>query len=183
MWSRPGARALRFEATEELSVDRLAFWWRARFPIAGPLGLAVADELEGAKGRLRVSALGIPLRTKTGPELTVGQAMRYLAELPWVPHAIADNPHLEWCEVDERTVEVSARIGPSRAAVYWTFDDAGDVVRAIGSRPYPTGRTFVPRLWGGDLGEFATIAGLRCRPPPRSGGTCPTAGSSTGAAA
>jgi hypothetical protein len=34
MRQRPGGRAMRFSALEELAVDRIAFSWRARFPLA-----------------------------------------------------------------------------------------------------------------------------------------------------
>jgi hypothetical protein len=39
MWQKPGARRMRFEATEDFAVDRVAFSWRARFPIVGRLAL------------------------------------------------------------------------------------------------------------------------------------------------
>jgi hypothetical protein len=37
MWQRPGAKAMRFEATEDFDVARVSFAWRARFPLLGPL--------------------------------------------------------------------------------------------------------------------------------------------------
>jgi hypothetical protein len=96
MWKKPGARALAFEATEDFAVDRVAFSWRARFPIVGPLALSVVDRFGDGAGELRVSLFGIPLQRQAGPELNVGEAMRYLAELAWAPHAIAANRALEW---------------------------------------------------------------------------------------
>jgi hypothetical protein len=39
MWKRPGARRLRFTATEDFAVDRVRFFWRTRLSIAGPLPL------------------------------------------------------------------------------------------------------------------------------------------------
>jgi len=94
MWKKPGARAMRFQATEEFAVERVAFSWRARFPIVGPLAMTVVDEFADGAGQLRVSLLGIPLQTLTGPETNVGEAMRYLAELGWAPQAIAANREL-----------------------------------------------------------------------------------------
>jgi len=43
--------------------------------------------------------------------------MRYLAELPWVPQAMAVNRQLEWRELDRQTVEVATRVEPTRVAV------------------------------------------------------------------
>ena len=161
MWKKPGARPMRFEAIEDFAVDRIAFAWRARFPLVGPLALTVVDELADSDGRLRVSLLQLPLQTQTGPEIAIGQAMRYLAELVWAPHTIASNRELEWRDLDERAVEVMTRMGATRAAVRWEFDAAGDVVRATGTRPFPVGKSFVPRPWGGDFGEFDRLAGTR----------------------
>ena len=64
MWKKPGARAMAFQATEDFAVERVAFSWRARFPIAGPLAMTVVDEFADGVGQLRVSLLGIPLQTQ-----------------------------------------------------------------------------------------------------------------------
>lgn len=158
MWRQPGARALAFEATEDFAVDRVAFSWRARFPIAGPLALTVVDRFGGGAGELRVSLLGIPLRTQTGPETDVGEAMRYLAELVWAPQAIAANPELSWRAIDERTIELAYDAAVT-ASVRWEFDEAGRPVRAKGVRPYPAGKSSVATPWGGDFGEYRDFAG------------------------
>ena len=161
MWKQPGAKAMRFEATEDFSVEHVAFSWRARFPIVGPLALTVVDEIADGAGQLRVSLLGIPLQTEKGPETTVGQLMRYLAELAWAPHAIAANRKLEWREVGANEIEVACEAGGERAEVRWQFNKGGDLKGATGERPYPAGETFVPRPWGGDFGEYASLGGVR----------------------
>jgi hypothetical protein len=161
MWKKPGARPMPFTATEDFAVNRVAFSWRARFPIAGPLTMTVVDEYADGDGQLRVSLLGIPLQTQRGPETTIGEAMRYLAELAWAPHAIAVNQDLEWQQLDDRTVAVACEVAKTTAAVRWEIDEAGDLARATGTRPFPVGKTFVPRPWGGDFGDYASFAGAR----------------------
>lgn len=161
MWKKPGARPMPFEATEDFVVDTVAFAWRARFPIIGPLAMEVIDDFADGDGRLRVRLLDIPLKTYKGQETALGQATCYLAELAWAPQAIAANRELEWREVDERTVEVATQVGSTRAAVQWEFDDAGDFVRATGTRPFPIGKTFVPTRWGGDFADYASFNGTR----------------------
>lgn len=161
MWKERRARAMRFEANEDFAVRRVAFSWRARFPIVGPLAMTVVDEFADGAGRLRVSLLGIPLQTQTGRETSVGEAMRYLAELVWAPQALAANRELEWRDVDERTVEVACAVGDTKAAVRWHFDDSGDPVRATGVRPFPVGTGFVRTRWGGDFGDYRDFAGTR----------------------
>ena len=161
MRKKPGARAMPFRATEDFAVDRVAFSWRARFPILGPLALAVLDEFSNGDGQLRVSLLGVPLQTEKGPETAVGEAMRYLAELPWAPQAIVANRELEWQGIDNESIEVACRVGATRVAVRWHFNEDGDVAGATGMRPFLVGKTFVPRRWGGEFGEYATVHGIR----------------------
>lgn len=160
LWKQPGARAMRFEAIEEFACDRVAFAWRARFPILGPLAITVVDGFDGGAGRLRVSLLGLPLQQQTGAETDVGEAMRYLAELPWAPQAIAANHELEWHTVDDRAVEVVYDRG-MRASVRWELDEAGDPVHMTGVRPFSTGKSFVEMPWGGDFRDYRDVSGMR----------------------
>ncbi len=161
MRQRPDGRAMSFRATQDFAVDHVAFSWRARFPLVGPLALTVVDEFADGSGRLRLSLLGIPLRTMMGPETNVGEAMRYLSELAWAPHAMFANRDLSWREVNARTVEVSMSLDGSIAAVALSFDDAGDIVGATGMRPFPIGKAFVPTSWGGDFSDYASFDGTR----------------------
>jgi hypothetical protein len=183
MWKKPGGRALTFEATEDFAVDRVAFSWRARFPLDGPVAMTVVDGFSNGTGRLRVSMLGIPLQTQTGPETNVGEAMRYLAEVAWAPHAMAANRELEWRDLDERTVEVRCEVAAAKAAVRWEFNHAGQLVRATGLRPFPIGKTFVPMRWGGDFGEYTDFAHTRVPSLGEAWWELPRVGSSTGVGA
>lgn len=160
MWKARDARPMRFEATEDFACDRVAFSWRARFPLLGPLAMTVLDGFADGAGRLRVSLLGLPLRGQTGPETDVAEAMRYLAELAWAPQAIAANRELAWQAVDDRTVEVVYDTGVT-ARVRWEFDDAGDPVRVTGMRPFSTRKGFVEMPWGGDFREYQDFSGTR----------------------
>jgi hypothetical protein len=162
MWPKPGGRTMRFAATQLFAVERLAFSWQARFPVLGPIALEVVDGCAHGEGGLDVRALGLPIQRQRGPETSVGEAMRYLAELPWVAHAMADNPELEWRELDDRSVEVATQVGAERTCVTLLFDRAGDVVRASAARrPRKVGKTWVPTGWGGDFGSYAVLGGVR----------------------
>jgi hypothetical protein len=162
MWRKPGAKPLRFHGTEDYAVEEVAFAWRARFPLLGPLALEVRDEFAGGNGRLRVKLLGVPLQTETGPEIALGQAMRYLAELAWVPQAVAGNDELEWRQTGERQLEVATHVGPARATVELELDEAGDIVRAAGMRPRRgPGGEFQPTSWGGAFSEHTRFGEAR----------------------
>jgi hypothetical protein len=161
MWERPGGRALRFTATESLSVERVEFSWRARFPVGGPIALKVVDGYADGAGRLEARVLGVPVQRSAGPELTIGEAMRYLAELPWVPHAIAHNSELEWRELDERRVEVASRVGGETVAVELELDADGMIVRASSrTRPRQVGSVWVPTPWAGEFGGYEELGGI-----------------------
>jgi hypothetical protein len=162
MWKHPGARAQRFDATELFAVDHLEFTWRARFPILGPLALHVTDDHADGRGHMRVRIAGVPVARATGPEIAVGGALRYLAELPWAPYAMACNRQLEWRELDARTVEVSAVVAGARQAVTLEFGDDGDIVRAAAEhRPYMRNGGYDLRPWAGDFSRYEVLGGMR----------------------
>jgi hypothetical protein len=162
MWSKPGARPMGFSATERFAIDRVAFCWEARFGIAAAVAIKVRDCYDAGRGVLQVRALGIPVQRRSGPDIAVGEAYRYLAELPWIPHAIAVNRDLEWEELDERSVEVGCRVGGERIAVTFDFDASGDISRcSAAARPRDVGRKAVPTPWGGQFSDYRTLGGIR----------------------
>ena len=132
---KPGVNPRSFTATEEFAVERVAFAWRARFPMLGPVAMRVIDSYDGTTGRLEVRLLGMPLQRKGGPELAQGEAFRYLAEIAWVPPAILANPQLTWREVDGQTVEVATSVQNERIAVRLVFNEAGEIAQTIAERP------------------------------------------------
>ena len=168
MWPRPGARALRFEAVQEIDVRRVAFRWRARLGV-GPLRpLAVVDALDGGQGRLEGRVAGVRAFRSDGPEIARGQAMRYLAELAWAPPALRLNPALEWAEADPFDADVATAARAGRAAVRLGFAPSGDLVAASAAdRPRADGDAVVPTPWRGTFRDHAELGGLRV---PRAGG-------------
>lgn len=155
----PGAAPRRFTAVETLATDRVAFAWRARFPVLGPLGFAVTDRYHDGAGRLDVRVLGLPLRRIAGADITQGEALRYLAEIAWVPQAALTNPELHWHEFDESTVEVSAHAGGTRVAVRLVFNAAGEIVQTVTRRPrLEAGGALTP--WTGTFSDYRRVGGV-----------------------
>jgi hypothetical protein len=162
MWQKPGGPALRFTAVEELAVGEVAFSWRARFRVARLLALRVHDWYRAGEGALEGRILALPVLRSRGPEVTKGEAMRYLAELPWVPHAMAANPELEWRELDDATVEVAAAVASPRPAVRLHFDPAGDVdATTADDRPRAAGKGAVDTPFRGEFGDYRMLGGVR----------------------
>ena len=162
MWLKPNGRAMRFEAAQSFALDRVAFWWRARFPVLGPLKLQVVDDYADADGKLEVRLLGLPVQRRRGPETVQGEALRYLAELPFAPPAMILNDALEWRGIDERTAEVATIVSGERLAIRLEANDDGDFVHSSSTmRLFKVGREWVPTPWGGEFGQYETIGGMR----------------------
>lgn len=104
----------------------------------------------------------VPVMRAHGQEVSEGEAMRYLSELAWVPHAMHANRQLEWHELDALTVEVATSVGPARVAIRLEFDAAGDIVGAFAeARPRLEGKASVPTPWGGVFGDYEVVGGIR----------------------
>jgi hypothetical protein len=159
MHLKPGGRTLRFDATEEFAADSVEFAWRARFPIFGPLAMRVTDSYQPPDGLLEVRVLGLPIRRNRSPELASGEVLRYLAEIPWVPHAVVANRQLQWRSVDDVTVEVSTEVRDQRVALQLVFDD-DEIVRTVAERPRLEAGGAITR-WVGEFADYQVFGGIR----------------------
>ena len=156
---KPGAKPRRFRASEEFAIDRVAFAWRAHFPVVGPLGLRVTDSYDGRDGLLEVRLLGLPLQRNRGAEIVQGQVFRYLAEIAWAPPAILANIHLDWREVDGRTVEIATDAAGKRIAVRLRFNERGGIEQTAAERPRAeAGGALTP--WIGAYGDYRQLGGI-----------------------
>jgi hypothetical protein len=162
MWPKSGGRGMDFTAVQLSAVDRVAFSWQARFPLLGPLALRVVDDYADGGGKLEVRLFGLPLQRQRGRETTAGEALRYLAELPFVPHAILHNSELEWRELDQHAVEVATYVAGQRLAVELAFDEDGDIVGSSSQdRRREVGKEWRPTPWGGRFSRYETLGGVR----------------------
>lgn len=161
---------MQFSATETIQLDRTEFRWEAKYD---PIGLLVVrDQLIGAQGELSLLAFGaLPISAVSrGVDITRGETLRYLAELPWAPDAILHNIDLTWSVVDSRTFQVSAGDGEAKGSVTLKLDEQGFVrVVEAKARPRKEGSVFVDRPW---RGRFAAYE-------PRDGRTVPHRGEMT----
>lgn len=158
---KPGARAKSFTAVQHLTVDRIAFSWKARFPLVGPLALSVVDGYDSGGGALTVSLFGLPLQRQRGLETTRGAALRYLAELPFVPPALLGNRELEFREIDDRHVEAGATVAGERLTVILELDESGNIVRSSSTmRKLKRDGGWRSAPWGGEFHEYAQIGPL-----------------------
>jgi hypothetical protein len=161
MWLKPGARAMAFTAVQHIAVERVAFSWKARFPLLGPLALRVVDDYDAGTGALTVSLFGLPLQRQRNPETMRGEALRYLAELPFVPPALVMNRELEFQEIDDRRVDVAATVAGERLKVTLDLDERGNVVRASSTiRKLKRNGEWRATPWGGEFRDYTQIGPL-----------------------
>jgi hypothetical protein len=160
MQLRPG-RWSPFLAEQEMDADRVGFTWHATLRAAPLLSVRVRDWYRAGAAGLDVRLWGVPLVRASGEDVARGEAMRYLAELVWVPQAFVSNRALEWREVDESSVEVATRVGGERVAVTLRFDEAGDIVAMSADRPRRVGKEVVDTPWSGAFGNYRELEGVR----------------------
>ncbi len=160
---KPNGRWLRFTATQESRVREIAFSWSARVRVLPLVSLHVVDRFAGEEGTGEVRLFGfVPVAREAGQPITEGSALRYLAELPWNPHALLANRHLGWRELDIETVEVAMRVASVNVALRLHFDADGDIVKTwTDARPHKEGDRFVPRPWRGAYSGYQVIGGVR----------------------
>jgi hypothetical protein len=166
MTQKPGGRRLEFTAVQESAVETVEFEWHASFGPNPLVRVKVLDRYGDGEGLLLARVWGIiPATRSTGPETDRGEATRYLAELPWVPHAMRANRELSWREIDGGEVEVSTLVGGTAISVRLAFDGDGLIRRASAIRPRLTGGTSVDTPWVGEFGDYVELGGIRV---PRS---------------
>jgi len=123
------------------------------------VAVRVTDGYDGSDGQLDVRLLMLPLQRRRGPELARAEALRYLAEVAWVPHAILRNPQLEWRELDQRAVEVATSVRSDRIAVRLVFNEEGEITQAIAERPRMEAGNAIMR-WVGEYTAYQELGGV-----------------------
>lgn len=149
-----------FSAKQSICLRQVGFCWEARM---GPLGcMQVSDSLVEERGRLEVWACGVvPITTlQNDAQLTRGETIRYLAELPWAPDAILQNKSLRWLVRDEDAIEVEAGDGDTRVRVALKLDARGRVSSTEWClRPRWEGGGFVERPWCARFFDYRSVDG------------------------
>jgi hypothetical protein len=162
MVRRPGEKPLEFSAVQDYAVQSVEFEWRAAFGPNRLVRLMVVDRYRDGVGSLAARVWGlIPVVRSSGPEVDRGEAMRYLAELPWVPHAIRSNPELSWRELEDGSAEVSTLVGGRAASVRLSLDEMGLIRGATGIRPRLAGKTAIETPFVGHFGDYVEVGGIR----------------------
>jgi hypothetical protein len=162
MQLKPG-RWLPFHADQEIAVDRVEFVWTATFRPLPFVWLRVRDWYRAGGAGLDGRLWGL-LRVvhASGPQIALGEAIRYLVELPLAPQAMAINTALKWRTVDESTVEVATLVAGERVVALLHFDASGDIGAASAeARPRMVGKQVVDTPFRGVYSEYREFDGIR----------------------
>lgn len=160
----PGGPFAAMRAWQVVALGRAGFLWEARQDLGPLTRLRVLDAFVEGEGHLEARIFGsIPVARAGGAGIALGEAYRYLAELPWVPDAMIGNPDLIWRDAGPDRVEVrlETRQGPAHAV--FSFDAEGDIVAVTAKgRPVrgPDGR-MAPRDWFGRFSDYARLGPRR----------------------
>ncbi|MDJ0973300.1 MAG: hypothetical protein QNJ98_02410 [Planctomycetota bacterium] len=161
LWLKPGGRALRFRARQWMDVTTSAFVWDARVRV-GFQSVRVTDAFEAGRGRLDVRLPCVRIAHAVGRDVDLGEVSRYLAELPWAPHALVANPEVHLRSEDDQHVILACALGDTEVAVRMEVDEHGAPVRArMPARPRSVGKRFEPTPWLVSYGPLEDRAGVR----------------------
>ena len=150
----------RQDATQVSGTRRPGFVWQATGVIAAVIPVRIVDAYVDGEGGLEVRLAGsVPVSAASGAEMAKGEAMRFLAELPWNPEAILNADGLSWRQIDDDTVEVSTPTvgGPARVVLH--FDQDGDIASIEAPDRPRAGDT--PARWIGRFSDYAQVGAYR----------------------
>ena len=157
MWFKPGGSPQRFTARQRIGTSSAGFVWRAAI---GPMGAErVVDSFVTARGSLEARIFGVlaVAHEEGTAALDQGEALRYLAELPWNPDAILFDHALEWSVEAPQTIKVAMGDGPSRAEIVFGLDAGGLIETArAASRAFGADKRYP---WHGRFWDYQAVGG------------------------
>jgi hypothetical protein len=160
---KKGADWSSLAARQTIATAQPGFAWIARMRLGPVPVVRVLDSFENGEGLLEVRLFGaVRLDARSGPDMALGEGLRYLAELPWAPEAILLNRQVSWGETDAGiTARIETAGGP--AEVIFTLDVDGDLVGVLArGRPAALADgTPAPLDWRGRFFDYAEIGGRR----------------------
>ncbi|WP_332688359.1 DUF6544 family protein [Devosia sp.] len=159
----PDQSFIPIEATQIYGTRDPGFVWHAWGSMASVVPVVVVDSYVSGGGWLEARIAGsIPVAIARGPDVDRGEAMRFLAELPWNPDAMINAAGLSWRQIDQRTVEVALQTAGGPARVRLGFDETGDIVTAeADDRPRSVGDQNLPTPWIGRFSDYASFGNYR----------------------
>jgi hypothetical protein len=125
-------RWTRSEAIGVYETLPLSFNWRARFPVLLGVWIVAEDGHRSGRGWGNARLWGlVPMGKRTDLEVLVGQLVRGLCELAWLPLFVLVDPSLPWADTGESTFEVRSGARGREVVIHTEIDDQSDVIRSF----------------------------------------------------
>jgi hypothetical protein len=158
MWFKPGGQPRAFTARQKIGTMVSGFVWCADF---GPFGsIKVVDSFVAGCGYLEARMLGALRVARIDGTVAIneGEALRYLAELPFNPDAILFCHALDWSIDGAGTIKVATGKGASRAEIVFNLDKEGLISTAqAASRAFDA--TGQRHPWHGRFWDYQECSG------------------------
>lgn len=126
------------DARQVLRGDLPALAWSGRVSQNPLLWIWALDTLQEGRGRFDARLYGLFAAAQgQGPAVDASSLLRWLAEAPWLPGALAPRPGLAWSPGPEPgTARISLTQGQVQVAGVFYFDDRGLITRFVTSDRY-----------------------------------------------
>jgi len=152
-----------FHATENFSIEKPAFNWKACIRMSPLLALNVEDTYRDGNAAIQAKAWGIRiLHAHNDTQLATAALQRYLAEAPWFPTALLPGPNIRWSEVDRNHALASLRDSGIEVSMYFEFNDSGEIIGAFTPGRYQLVKgQYRLEPWGGYFRNYDNRSGIR----------------------
>ncbi len=138
---------MEFWANQWINPHEPAFVWKAWVYAWPGIHLAGMDRYNQGEGRMWIQLMSLfSVVDETGPEIDDASAVRFLAEIAWVP-GIATLPFIEWEEIDSTSARATMTYGNSEVYGIFEFDENGDLSEFRTQRYYKRGDEYVMKDW------------------------------------
>jgi hypothetical protein len=162
MRSSPEARWMPFTATEYVDTRRSEFRWEARIGSSRLSPVTVVDAMEAGRGSLIVSLGGlVPVKKNEGKEIDIGEFLRYLGAVIWLPPVLLNHPTLACEALAPLTLRLSDRSGPPGVHLDLELGPDGSPLLCRADRPRAEGNETVLTPWSGAAAGFTLWEGFR----------------------
>lgn len=155
----PGSNWLPVKAEQWFRIDKPGFLWHADVGNA-MVRFSGRDKYHHGKGNMLIKLYNIwPVVDASGSQIDQGVAVRYLAEIVWLPQA-ALSPYIEWKEAGPTAATATLNYKGVTAQGKFTFNSKGQIIRFEAMRYYDKARVMKPWIIHIDKNSYKSLGGF-----------------------
>jgi len=158
---KPGADWLPMKAEQYYNTDSIEFVWLGKIKMNPLMSVTGRDKYLNGEGNMLIKLWSlIKVADAKGPEVNLGELLRYLGEIAWFPSAFL-SPAMEWKTIDDQTVEVTLTVHDQTASGEFVFNDYGQITEFRAERYYEKDGEYTLQDWGGVYDNYQEINGWK----------------------